>query len=50
MLSQAMAFWVIALVFWYGSRLVANFGRAILQFFIGLVVSISSPPLRYGTD
>ncbi|OSD02414.1 multidrug resistance protein 1 [Trametes coccinea BRFM310] len=36
-LSQAMTFWVIALVFWYGSRLVADFKRTTFQFFIGLM-------------
>ncbi|KAI0714082.1 P-loop containing nucleoside triphosphate hydrolase protein [Cerioporus squamosus] len=36
-LSQAMTFWVIALVFWYGSRLVANLERSTFQFFIGLM-------------
>ncbi|KAJ2986445.1 hypothetical protein NUW54_g9766 [Trametes sanguinea] len=32
-----MTFWVIALVFWYGSRLVADFKRTTFQFFIGLM-------------
>ena len=37
-LSQSMTFWVIALVFWYGSRLVADMKRSTFQFFIGLMV------------
>nr|WCD39452.1 Ste6-2 [Ganoderma boninense] len=36
-LSQSMSFFVIALVFWYGSLLVADFKRSIFQFFIGLM-------------
>ncbi|KAI0643098.1 P-loop containing nucleoside triphosphate hydrolase protein [Trametes meyenii] len=36
-LSQAMTFFVIALVFWFGSRLVADFKRSTFQFFIGLM-------------
>ncbi|KAI0350350.1 P-loop containing nucleoside triphosphate hydrolase protein [Trametes cingulata] len=36
-LSQSMTFWVIALVFWYGSRLVADLKRSTFQFFIGLM-------------
>jgi ATP-binding cassette subfamily B (MDR/TAP) protein 1 len=36
--SQATVFFVIALVFWYGSRLVANQEFSIYQFFIGLMV------------
>ncbi|KAH9849517.1 P-loop containing nucleoside triphosphate hydrolase protein [Lenzites betulinus] len=36
-LSQAMTFFVIALVFWYGSRLVANLERTTFQFFVGLM-------------
>ena len=43
-LSQAMTFWVIALVFWYGSRLVADLERSTFQFFIGLMVSNAVPP------
>ncbi|KAI8986244.1 multidrug resistance protein 1 [Trametes punicea] len=35
--SQSMTFWVIALVFWYGSRLVADLKRSPFQFFIGLM-------------
>ncbi|KAJ2930895.1 hypothetical protein H1R20_g6196, partial [Candolleomyces eurysporus] len=36
-LSQAMVFFVIALVFWYGSRLVSSFEAGTFQFFIGLM-------------
>ncbi|KAM5533130.1 hypothetical protein V8D89_013178 [Ganoderma adspersum] len=36
-LSQSMSFFVIALVFWYGSLLVADFKRSTFQFFIGLM-------------
>ncbi|KAI0375403.1 multidrug resistance protein 1 [Pilatotrama ljubarskyi] len=36
-LTQALTFWVIALVFWYGSLLVAEQKRTILQFFVGLM-------------
>ncbi|TBU45834.1 P-loop containing nucleoside triphosphate hydrolase protein [Dichomitus squalens] len=36
-LSQSMAFFVIALVFWYGSNLVADFKRSTFQFFVGLM-------------
>ena len=39
-LSQSMAFYVIALVFWYGSILVADFKRSTFQFFIGLMVRL----------
>lgn len=38
-LSQALSFFVIALVFWYGSRLVANFEFGVQAFFVGLMVS-----------
>ena len=37
-LSQAMVFFVIALVFWYGSRLVASTEYTTKQFFICLMV------------
>lgn len=37
-LSQSMAFFVIVLVFWYGSRLVADLEYNALQFFICLIV------------
>ncbi|OBZ71083.1 Leptomycin B resistance protein pmd1 [Grifola frondosa] len=36
-LSQAMSFFVIALVFWYGSRLVASQQCSTFQFFVGLM-------------
>jgi ATP-binding cassette, subfamily B (MDR/TAP), member 1 len=36
-LSQAMSFFVIALVFWYGSRLVADFKMSVFDFFVGLM-------------
>ncbi|TFK23400.1 multidrug resistance protein 1 [Coprinopsis marcescibilis] len=36
-LSQAVVFWVIALVFWYGSILVASFEATVFQFFVGLM-------------
>lgn len=39
-LSQAMSFFVIALVFWYGSILVADFRRSVFQFFVGLMVCL----------
>ena len=39
--SQAMVFFVIALVFWYGSLLVSKREYAIFQFFVGLMVGIT---------
>ncbi|CCM03554.1 uncharacterized protein FIBRA_05690 [Fibroporia radiculosa] len=36
-LSQAMSFFVIALVFWYGSRLVSTQEFTTFQFFVGLM-------------
>ncbi|KAI0778611.1 multidrug resistance protein 1 [Trametes elegans] len=36
-LSQALSFWIVALVFWYGSRLVANQERSTFQFYVGLM-------------
>ncbi|KAF5337589.1 hypothetical protein D9611_014801 [Ephemerocybe angulata] len=36
-LSQAMVFFVIALVFWYGSRLVANREADTFKFYVGLM-------------
>lgn len=41
-ISQAMMFFVIALVFWYGSRLVSNQEYSTFQFFIGLMSSVFS--------
>jgi len=38
-LSQSMVFFVIALVFWYGAILVANFEADTFEFFVGLMVS-----------
>ena len=38
-LSQAIVFWVISLVFWYGSRLVASAEYTTLQFFVCLMAS-----------
>ncbi|KAI0652215.1 multidrug resistance protein 1 [Trametes meyenii] len=35
--TQAVSFWIIALVFWYGSLLVADLKRTTFQFFIGLM-------------
>jgi ATP-binding cassette subfamily B (MDR/TAP) protein 1 len=36
-ISQAVTFFVIALIFWYGSRLVSTFKYSIFQFFVGLM-------------
>ena len=41
-LSQSMTFYVIALVFWYGSRLVSSFEVSTFHFFIALMVSAFS--------
>ncbi|KAI0673480.1 multidrug resistance protein 1 [Trametes maxima] len=35
--TQAVSFWIIALVFWFGSLLVADLKRTTFQFFIGLM-------------
>jgi ATP-binding cassette subfamily B (MDR/TAP) protein 1 len=40
-LSQSIVFFVIALVFWYGSRLVSNQEYGTFQFFVGLMVRIT---------
>ncbi|KZT73923.1 ste6-like protein [Daedalea quercina L-15889] len=40
--SQAMSFFVIALIFWYGSRLVADGEFSTFQFFVGLMSSTFS--------
>ncbi len=37
--SQATTFFVVSLVFWFGSRLVANQESSTFQFFVGLMVS-----------
>ncbi|TFY52812.1 hypothetical protein EVJ58_g9803 [Rhodofomes roseus] len=41
-LSQAMSFFAIALIFWYGSRLVADGEFWTFQFFVGLMSSTFS--------
>lgn len=38
-LSQSMSFWVIALVFWYGSQLVSRLELPMFNFFVALMVS-----------
>jgi ATP-binding cassette subfamily B (MDR/TAP) protein 1 len=38
-LAQAATYWAIALVFWYGSRLLSTFEYTIKGFFIALTVS-----------
>jgi ATP-binding cassette subfamily B (MDR/TAP) protein 1 len=38
-LSQSMSFWVIALIFWYGSLLVSRFEMSMFHFFVSLMVS-----------
>jgi len=40
-LSQSMGFWVIALVFWYGSLLVSRLELSMFDFFVSLMVSKS---------
>ncbi|KAI0673533.1 multidrug resistance protein 1 [Trametes maxima] len=35
--TQALAYWIIALVFWYGSVLVADLKRTVFDFYIGLM-------------
>ena len=37
--SQAVMFFVISLIFWFGSRLVANQEISTFRFFVGLMVS-----------
>ena len=44
-LSQSLTFFIIALVFWYGSRQVANLERTTIQFLVGLMVRPS--PFSY---
>ncbi|KAL0069818.1 hypothetical protein AAF712_003088 [Marasmius tenuissimus] len=39
-LSQAMVFFVISLVFWYGSRLVASLEISTFKFFVGLMSAV----------
>lgn len=38
-LSQSMSFWVIALIFWYGSVLVSRLELSMFGFFVALMVS-----------
>ena len=38
-LAQGTTFWVISLIFWYGSRLVSRLEFTPFQFFIALMVS-----------
>ena len=40
-LSQSMGFWVIALIFWYGSLLVSSLELSMFDFFVSLMVSKS---------
>ena len=37
-LAQATTFWVISLIFWYGSQLVSRFEIAPFNFFVALMV------------
>jgi len=39
-ISQAVTFFVIALTFWYGARLVSTFEYSNFQFFIGLMSTV----------
>ncbi|KAJ3756801.1 P-loop containing nucleoside triphosphate hydrolase protein [Lentinula raphanica] len=39
-LSQSMVFFVIALVFWYGARLVSQLEYSTFEFFVGLMCSV----------
>lgn len=39
-LSQSMMFYVVALVFWFGSRLVSQLEYSTFQFFVGLMSSV----------
>ncbi|KAK2465352.1 hypothetical protein APHAL10511_002706 [Amanita phalloides] len=39
-LSQAMVFWVIALVFWYGAVLVSQFKSSTFHFFVALMSTV----------
>lgn len=41
-LSQSMGFWVISLIFWYGSLLVSKFELSLFGFFVSLMVSSST--------
>jgi ATP-binding cassette subfamily B (MDR/TAP) protein 1 len=42
-LSQSITMFVISLIFWYGSRLVADEQASTFQFFVGLMVRLSLP-------
>lgn len=44
--SQALSFFVIALVFWYGSRLVSRLEVSLFHFFVGLMVSSCSSSIQ----
>jgi ATP-binding cassette subfamily B (MDR/TAP) protein 1 len=39
-LAQAMGFWVISLIFWYGARLVSTFEYTPFEFFVALMVRV----------
>jgi len=41
-ISQAMSFWVISLIFWYGARLVSFREFNTFDFFVALIVSHDS--------
>jgi ATP-binding cassette, subfamily B (MDR/TAP), member 1 len=41
--SQSTVFFVIALIFWFGSRLVSGLEFSTFQFFVGLMVSYEIP-------
>ena len=45
--SQGMSFFVIALVFWYGSVLVSRGEFGTFQFFVGLMVGLCSSTLVF---
>jgi ATP-binding cassette subfamily B (MDR/TAP) protein 1 len=49
-LGQAMAFWVIALIFWYGTQLVSTFKYTPFEFFITLMVCHSYVLLLLSLD
>jgi len=42
-ISQALVFFVIALVFWYGAQLVSKLEATTFEFFIALMVSPTMP-------
>lgn len=45
--SQSTVFFVISLVFWYGSRLVSEQEYSVFQFFVGLMVCVSKRSRNY---